>query len=373
MKFLIACVLLMTPVVAATMPAEPEPRKPVQLPLAISGTFPEVSGVLELPEGRLLISDARTPRVSVIALDTGARTVVGSPGAGPGQYARPGGLYGTAAAGFWLLDRGMSRAVAVSPTGTLGASHSVLRRGTSGSSDTDYDLQHLDARGRSYFLDREGMLGAGSTGFSAPVLNLIRLDPASQESAVVARLQERMTRSRAGGDGMTYTQSVIGSPVDGWGVAADGRVAVVRAAPYRVDWYSSAGVETKGPVYEVDTIPMTDADKQAFIASSGAVAVGRLSSADSAGSTTGPLFAETKAPFDPNYVQVSPQGRAFVLRTRPAGDTDVIYDVFDGQGRRVDRLLLPAGSRVVGFGATAIYVREPLASGAAALKKYEVK
>jgi hypothetical protein len=39
----------------------------------------------------------------------------------------------------------------------------------------------------------------------------------------------------------------------------------------------------------------------------------------------------------------------------------------------VDRLLLPGGSRIVGFGAAAIYVREAAASGAAALKKYEVK
>jgi hypothetical protein len=373
MKLLIPCALVMTTVVAATAPAEPEPRKPVQLPLQVAGTFPEISGVLELPDGRLLISDARTPRVSVVATDTGAATIVGAPGAGPGQYARPGGLYGTAATGFWLLDRGMSRAVAVSPSGTLGESHSVLRRGTSGASDADYDSQRVDARGRSYFLDRDGILFPGSTGTSAPMLDLIRLDPASQRSAVVARLQHQVTRTRAGGDGMTFSQHVIGSPADGWGVAADGRVAVVRAAPYRVDWYSLGGEETKGPVYEVDAIPMTEADKQAFIAASGAVSVGLSGAAQSAASATGPFFADTKAPFDPNYIQVSPQGRAFVPRSRSAGAPEVIYDVFDGQGRRVDRLLLPGGSRIVGFGAAAIYVREAAASGAAALKKYEVK
>ena len=174
---------------------------------------------------------------------------------------------------------------------------------------------------------------------------------------------------------MTYSRAVIGSPADGWGVAADGRVAVVRASPYRIDWYSTTGVESRGPVYQVDVLPMTEADKQAFIAANpGRGASVGMSTARGAAapSTADRLFAETRPPFDPEFVMVSPSGRVFVMRTMPTASTDVVYDVFDGRGQRVDRILLPATSRIVGFGSTTIYVREGASSGHA-LKKYEVK
>jgi hypothetical protein len=120
---------------------------------------------------------------------------------------------------------------------------------------------------------------------------------------------------------------------------------------------------------------MTQADRDAFAKaySGGGVSVG-MSSAGARGGTSGPglLFAETKAPFEADGVIVSPAGRVFVPRTRPAGEPEVIYDVFDGRGRRTSRILLPADSRIVGFGGTAIYVREP-ASGGVTLKKYEVR
>lgn len=174
---------------------------------------------------------------------------------------------------------------------------------------------------------------------------------------------------------MTFTRSVIGSPEDGWGVAADGRVAVVRAQPYRVDWYSPSGVETKGPVYRYDVLPMTQADKDAFVArvssSGGAASVGTAGGASSSGRPA-PMFADTKPPFEPEEIIVSPAGRVWVRRTTPIAVTALTYDVFDSRGTRVDRIELPQGSRIVGFGASAIYVRQPMGNGVT-ITKFEVK
>jgi hypothetical protein len=352
---------------------EPEPRRASGQTIKTATALPYISGVVELPDGRLLVSDHKTPRLVLITPATGEVRPVGSTGSNAGQYVRPGGFYGTPGKGLWLLDRGLTRVSAVSPTGELSNSKSILPRGSSGSSDTDYDLQKLDERGMAYYFDPNSRSRDTGSSMSAPKFDLIRFDPATQQSQMVAKVQQRLTQTMAGGDGMTYSRSVIGSPADGWGVAADGRVAVVRATPYRVDWYSPSGVEARGPVYQADAIPMTEADKQAFIAAHpgrGGASVGVAAAPGTASSpNTNMLFAETKAPFDQDHVMVSPAGRVFVPRSMPAGKPGVIYDVFDGRGERVDRIMLPATSRIVGFGRTSFYVREE-ASGLFLLKKY---
>ena len=48
-------------------------------------------------------------------------------------------------------------------------------------------------------------------------------------------------------------------------MAADGRLAVVRANEYRVDWYQpNGGPATRGPVVEYDPIRIDDAEKNAW-------------------------------------------------------------------------------------------------------------
>jgi hypothetical protein len=85
------------------------------------------------------------------------------------------------------------------------------------------------------------------------------------------------------------------------------------------------------------------------------------------------LFSSTRAPFDPDDVAVSLDGRVWVARTGPLGETTRTFDVFDHAGRRVDRLALPAEGRLVGFGSGAIYVRYPAAEGKVELRKFRVK
>jgi hypothetical protein len=368
--------LLIAMTVVPLLAAEPEPRKATGQVIKVSSPLPYISGVAELPDGRLLISDHKTPRLSLVLPATGEVRALGSAGSNSGQFVRPGGFYGTPGKSLWLLDRGLTRVSSVSPSGELSGSKSILPRGSSGSSSSDYDLQKLDERGLAYYFDRESRLNTVASSNGAPLIDLIRFDPATEQSQVVAKVQQRITQSMPGGDGMTFSRQVIGSPADGWGVAADGRVAIVRAKPYRVDWYSPAGVETRGPVFQVDTIPMTEADKEAFRTATGGGSVGAgvgSSTGSASAVNAGMLFADTKPPFDHDYVMVSPVGHVFVPRTVPAGHTEVIYDVFDGRGDRVDRILLPATSRIVGFSRGSVYVREGSAASGFQLKKYEVK
>ena len=62
---------------------------------------------------------------------------------------------------------------------------------------------------------------------------------------------------------------------------------------------------------------------------------------------------------------MSPAGQVWVQRTTAAEVTDVVYDVFDSSGKRIDRVKLPDGSRVVGFGSWSVLVRSTAPRAAA--------
>ena len=83
-------------------------------------------------------------------------------------------------------------------------------------------------------------------------------------------------------------------------------------------------------------------------------------------------FAKVKPPFDPQEIVVGPDARVWVGRYLAANAKQVVYDVFDRRGARVDRVALPARSRVVGFGPSALFVAELDEDDLPHLKKYRL-
>jgi sugar lactone lactonase YvrE len=358
-------VLALAPIAAAT---EPPPRPLKAAPLKIATPLTHVSAARELPDGRVVITNGKQPSVLLLDPGTGLTTPLGAPGGGPDRYAKPGGLYAGPAGATLLLDRGQARIFTISPGGALEGSRSIAQRGVTSSSDVDRDLQQVDAGGLVYFVDRH------RTADEAPTEStLVRFDPAAQTSAVVARLRLPEARVVSGGDGMVFRRSFIGSPADGWGVAPDGRVVVVRARPYRVEWHAPDGGVTRGPEIAYTPLPMTEADRKHYAAAAGpVVSVGLTGAARTDAAAMGLLFAETRAPFHPDDISVSPEGRVWVMRAQPFGLRAVVYDGFDSAGRRADRIELPAGSRIVGFGPGSIYVRHIDEAARCELRKYRV-
>jgi hypothetical protein len=331
-----------------------------------------VSAAHELPDGRVVVTNARQPSVLIIDPVKGTVTPLGTAGGGRERYAKPGGLYAGPGGTTLLVDRAQTQVFTIARDGTLQPARSIARKGVSESSDADQDLQRLDARGFTYFVDRASprdML-AGPPKEST----LVRFNPESQAAEPIAGLRLPERRAMPGGGGMVITRAFLGSPADGWGVAPDGRVAIVRADPYRVEWMAPDGAVTRGPIVEHDILPMTEADKQHYAATrKGTVGVGMTGGAKIDDASMGLLFAPTKAPFEPDDVQVSPEGRVWVMRARPIEARDVVYDVFDGAARREHRIQFPAGSRVIGFGPGSVYVRHNDEQGRCELRKFRVK
>jgi sugar lactone lactonase YvrE len=350
---------------------EPAPHG-LGAPIArFDGDLSSISGVRELPDGRLLLSDFREPALHLVDLRTGASTRIGREGTGPNEYQQPGGIYPGRGDTSLVLDRSQWRVLLVTGVGRIAGMRSVALQGTTGSSSADVDRQRLDASGSAYFVDPGSMFarlrGAGSSDSAA----LWRFDAERQRADTLVMLRQQESRVLSAVGNVVRSQGVLFSPADGWGVSPAGRVAVVRAVPYRVDWIERNGRITMGPVTPFTVLKVTDEDRQAVanrnrqgvgIGTSGG---GRVSSPSGTA-----LFADTKPPFSPDDIIVSPDGNVWVGRLLPANAPRVVYDVFDGSGVRIDRVELPARSRVVGFGTRAVYVNERDADDLPHLRKY---
>lgn len=370
------CLMLLA--VQAAPSIEPPARTPTRVSLQLEAPLTHVSAARELPDGRILVTNARQPAVLLVDPSTGLTTRIGEPGAGPDRYSSPGGLYAGPEGSTLVVDRGRFHALTISSSGALTGSRSIAIPGWNQSTDRDIDLQRLDARGAVYYQPSRrlaALLARGGAPAGGHEATIARFDPDSRTSTPIAIIRQAEVRYMPAGDNVLIGRQIIGSPADGWGVAPDGRVAVVRAEPYRVEWYASDGKVVRGDSIPVDRLPMTEEDKRAHAASSAGTgpSVGKVGGGSGAPSRMDPLFAETKPPFSPDGVLVSPDARVWVLRTRPYGASGEIYDVFDEAGTRVDRLALPDGSRIVGFGRGSILVRWLGDDGRCELRKYRLR
>ena len=85
-----------------------------------------------------------------------------------------------------------------------------------------------------------------------------------------------------------------------------------------------------------------------------------------------PEYASVKPAFEPDGIVAAPDGRIWVSRSMPAKSKQVVYDVFDRRGARVDRIAFSANSRVVGFGKSAVFVAELDADDVPRIRKYPI-
>jgi hypothetical protein len=155
------------------------------------------------------------------------------------------------------------------------------------------------------------------------------------------------------------------APRDEWAVTPDGRVAVIRAPEYRVDWVAPA--RAAGPSIPYERIKVAEGHKQQWRDAQRnrtMIAItnnnGRTS-VSSGGGATPPVedpgnWPEYLPPFlGQNAVAVAPNGDIWIARTRDAKDLAPKYDVIDGTGTVAKRYSLPPGTRVIGFGKGVVY------------------
>jgi hypothetical protein len=191
--------------------------------------------------------------------------------------------------------------------------------------------------------------------------------------------------------------------IDEFAVLSDGSLAFVRGRDYHIDWIDPAGAATSSSKIPFDWQRLTDEDKIAVVDSAraaaekaramgagaagaaGAAAMGqrstvvmsvggtiggdgpaRTTTTMSAGSASAPSFIspselpDYRPPFNAGAARADRDGNLWVRTTavRSTGVVGVIYDVINTKGELTERIQIPSGREIIGFGpGGVIYMR----------------
>jgi hypothetical protein len=238
---------------------------------------------------------------------------------------------------------------------------------------------------------------------------IVRIDLATRQLDTVGFIKTpRPNVQMSRGDDGRMSTNVTMNPlpvVDEWAILSDGSIAFVRGRDYHVDWVSPDGTKSSSPKMPFEWQRLTDEDKVAFIDSvkaagermgAGAVFQQILApgSAPAGSAAPPPLGGQTvtivqggpppagggardgaatrspqrtsprinfvspselpdyKPPFFAGSVRADADGNLWI-RTIPtkAVAGGPVYDVVNRQGGLVDRVQIPAGRMIIGFGA----------------------
>ena len=156
---------------------------------------------------------------------------------------------------------------------------------------------------------------------------------------------------------------------DDWAVGPDGRVAVVRAADFSIEWTFPDGRRVLGPPQAFEASRVSGHDKENLLAEMRTSGISTTSVATSTGgiqqmamsrglpdSGDGPQvddfeWAESFPAFRNDRTLISPSGEAWVQRWLPENE-DSRWEVFDEWGIRLGSVVLPPHHQLIGFGRT---------------------
>jgi hypothetical protein len=273
-----------------------------------------------------------------------------------------------------MFDVANGRIFVINPDGKPGASIRLDENGLLYSTD----VLGVDATGRMLLAAERR--AARPSDPSVGIADVMRYDQRTGRLDTVATLTkpkgERTAARMLPGGMMQMATNLPLAAQDLAGIAPDGRIVVVRAAPYRIEWIALDGRRTLGPIAAAPEIRITEDEKETFLRSQvrpgailvrgpsgppqqpkGRSATPKLSSADlKAMMNPDMTWPRVKPPFLAGAVHIARDGRVWVLRTRAHDDSIPVFDVFDGAGRVIERVALPKRTRLVGFGSGIVYL-----------------
>lgn len=327
--------------------------KPQEFPEA----FTSVRSLTALPDGRLVLSDAQEKKVMLVDFAKGTTAQLARSGAGPREYQSPGGTYRAAGGGALIYDQQQHRFLPITTAGRLLDVVAVPGQVNSTNvSDEGPDQFAVDTLENWYTLASRQSGGAGRDS-----LALLHIDKSGRISDTVGYLLQQESRSVPSSNPNIRLGLIVAfSPRDIWAVAPDGGVAIVKAAPYRVDWYRPSSGSAHGPAVPFTPLKVTAADRDAVLARMTSAPPPRVSingqaPVSQAMPRVEPVLSDVKPPFPPQVPRIDEHGRLWVERSDVADAKRRTYDIFDRRGALVDRIQLPAGSRLVGFDSRSLY------------------
>jgi hypothetical protein len=395
--------LAASPFVAAALGAQQPPA--VHLLAAPTASSKPILGMVtavrQLPNGSVLVNDAGKRQLVVFDGALASATVVADSVAGAANSYGPsaGAIVPYLGDSTLFIDPRDLTMYVLTPAGAIARLAAVPRSQDAASfSSNMVGSPALDAEGRLVYrvmapfrLPARPAKGVPTIPEMPDSSAIVRLSLATRkvDTAVYYKIpQTKMTVNQTD-RGISITSQLNPMPVvDDWTVLSDGTIAVVRGQDYHVDFLTADGARTSSPKIPFDWQRLTDDDKVAVI-DSATKAVEQMRSAPPGANGSAPAAgnrvvmnmtfggdgaargATTTAGALPPINLVSPselpdyrpaftQGAAKAdlddnlwIRTtavRTGAIAGPIYDVINRQGQLVDRVQVPAGRVIVGFG-----------------------
>jgi hypothetical protein len=339
-----------------------------------NASFPEDFGAIqtvrELRDGTVLVADPLGGALYRVDLDAGTRTVIGAEGQGPEEYRQPDAVWALPGDSTLLVDLGNGRMISLGPDQEFGST-SPLSAGSPRTGLVVAIPQAVDTDGYVYARSMAGGM-RGSLPDSGVVLRVER-GTLALDTVASFKVEDR-SREVLNVDGGQDVRLVTVplSSADAWGVAADGSVVVARSSDYHVEWFGRDGSVEVGAPSPFEPVAIGMAEKEEWNRnrgrSGGGVGVmidmdsnGSMSTSFSRGGMTEAreldqyTWPDFLPPFYNGRIDVDHEDRAWVRR-RAEGGADATYELFDRSGEYVTTYSLPNNRRLIGFGASSVYV-----------------
>ena len=340
--------------------------------------------VRELGDGRVIVADARDKVVQLIDFRSGSAVGIGREGSGPGEFGMPARVFGAPRDTTFLFDPLNTRYLVIGPDGkpvtTFRVEEAPVAGGGGGMRMGGMMFpRNADGSGRLYAETGGVSIGPDGRPQSTDSGAVVRWDRVTKKTDTLAWVKLPKSNTQVSGSQGNMRITMGGgnplNPRDEWAVFPDGRVAVVRAHDYHVDWILANGTRQSSAPIRYTPIRMTDADKreeeelrlrnranQMMVSmTSGPGGTQRAASMGPGANAPPPPpltdWPDVKPPFRPGMASVwaRPNGDLWVRRTEPAGAKGTLYDVISAQGAVMYQVRLAEGITLVGFGNNTIY------------------
>jgi hypothetical protein len=373
-----------------------------------------VTNVRALPGGRLLVNDIASRRVLLLDSTMKIVSVVAdsTPSTANAYGPRPGSLIAFRGDSTLFVDPASLSMLVIDPQGKLGRTMSVPRSQDAGMLSTGlgayFSNGHLVYRGMPNVAVR--MTGTGSGGtpqVEVPdTMAVVRVNLQTRVLDTVGFIKIPKTRpiiSRSD-DKISVAIEINPLPtIDEWVVTSTGDIAILRGKDFHVDWIGADGQRRSSPKVAFDWKRLTDEDKsrladsvqkildkqftsgsaggsalqqgfQAMMGGGGGggapmnirmeVRAGDGMGAGAAGPTRMPQLTQPKLTvvsaselpdYQPAFLASSARAdldgniwiQTIPTKPQPAG---VVYDILNKDGQAIDRVLIPEGRSILGFG-----------------------
>lgn len=324
----------------------------------------EIGGVRELSDGRVIVLDTKEQRLELVDLGAGTARPIGGKGKGPGEFSRALRLVPLPGDSTLVVDPGAGRLLILTPGGVPNGVITSFGEAAASAGLGTTAVRDVDLVGGIYFQGRVGKMT--DTGFEQPdSARLLRFDRGTGRvdsllSVAIPPTKVNITRS----GGQITSVNIVRPPFsvgDEWGVGDDGRLAIARRSPYRLEFMARDLRVMRGPTVDAVERKVDDADKTEYLANRAGGASIDPATID---------WPERMPLFLPGAVIALPNGETWVRRTAPVSAPSRRYDVFDATGTRVAQVVTDPAQRIVLVTVRGVYVARSDDDGLQYLERY---